>query len=122
MITIRELAARHGLTLRALRFYEDRGLIHPQREGRTRLYSEVDAARVAMSLAAKALGFTLFEVPVLIRERGGMPLLCISPADARAQLALMRARRSEIEAAIGILRGLAQETQPDVILPADRSV
>jgi DNA-binding transcriptional MerR regulator len=62
MITITDLAARHGLTLRALRFYEQKGLISPQRSGRTRLYSEEDAQKLAVILDAAALGFTLTEI------------------------------------------------------------
>ena len=50
MITIRELATRHGVTLRALRFYEKYGLIEPKRDGRFRFYSEEDAARVPLIL------------------------------------------------------------------------
>ena len=54
--TIGQLAREFGLTLRTLRFYEDRGLISPTREGSTRLYSQRDRARLATIVRAKALG------------------------------------------------------------------
>lgn len=46
MHTIGEVAKRFDATLRALRFYEDKGLIHPTREGTKRLYSDEDVARI----------------------------------------------------------------------------
>jgi DNA-binding transcriptional MerR regulator len=110
MITIRELAARHGVTLRALRFYEKYGLIEPKRDGKLRLYSEEDAARVALILKAKALGFMLAEIPELIVERDGRPRLVISLARTARQIANMRERLAETEAAITALCTLAQET------------
>ena len=63
--TIGQLAREFGLTLRTLRFYEDRGLISPAREGSTRLYSHRDRARLSMIVKAKALGFTLSEIKEL---------------------------------------------------------
>ena len=111
MITIRELAARHSVTLRALRFYEKYGLIEPKRQGKFRLYSEGDAARVPLILKAKALGFGLAEIPDLIVERDGTSRLVISRARTAQQIARMRERLDETEAAITALRALAQETE-----------
>jgi DNA-binding transcriptional MerR regulator len=111
MITIRELAARHSVTLRALRFYEKYGLIEPKRDGKIRLYSEEDAERVALILQAKVLGFALAEIPGLIVERDGRPRLVISLARTAQQIARMRERLDETEAAITALRALAQETE-----------
>jgi DNA-binding transcriptional MerR regulator len=110
MITIRELATRHGVTLRALRFYEKYGLIEPKRDGKVRLYSEEDAARVALILKAKALGFLLAEIPELIVERDGRPRLVISRARTAQQITRMREQLAETEAAITALRTLAQGT------------
>src|SRR5438045_9614518 len=60
--TIGELSREFGVTLRALRFYENKGLISPQREGLSRLYSKGDRTRLALILKGKKLGFTLAEI------------------------------------------------------------
>lgn len=115
-ITITDLAARHGLTLRALRFYEERGLIGPERKGRARLYNDEDAARVALIVKATALGFTLSETRGLLLHGHGA--LSIPPAVARARLALMRARLDETALAIKELRALAGETETSSVREA----
>ena len=63
---IRDLAHEFGVTLRSLRFYEDRGLLSPQRRGVTRLYSRRDRARLRLVLVAKVLGFSLTEAKQII--------------------------------------------------------
>jgi DNA-binding transcriptional MerR regulator len=57
--------------VRALRFYEKRGLISPRRKGWVRIYGQVDSHRVSLILRAKKLGFTLAEAVRMIdfRER-----------------------------------------------------
>ncbi|MBV8840465.1 MAG: MerR family transcriptional regulator, partial [Alphaproteobacteria bacterium] len=60
--TIGELSREFGVTLRALRFYENKGLITPQRDGLNRLYSQGDRTRLALILKGKKLGFTLGEI------------------------------------------------------------
>jgi DNA-binding transcriptional MerR regulator len=69
-----ELAQLWGVTLRALRFYEARGLISPRREGRTRVYSQVDSHRVGLILRAKKLGFTLADIGRMIDVKDGAPV------------------------------------------------
>src|SRR6202163_4102109 len=64
--TIGELARDFGVTLRALRFYENKGLISPQRDGLSRLYSQGDRTRLALILKGKKLGFTLGEIRQMI--------------------------------------------------------
>ena len=68
--TIGQLAREFGLTLRALRFYEDRGLISPAREGSTRIYTHRDRVGLAMIVKAKALGFTLSEIKETLADGG----------------------------------------------------
>jgi DNA-binding transcriptional MerR regulator len=64
--TISDLTAEFGVTARALRFYEDEGLIAPQRAGLTRVYSKRDRARLAWILRAKNVGFSLTEIKEMI--------------------------------------------------------
>ncbi len=66
-----EVAKQLGVTLRALRFYESRGLISPRREGRARIYSRADQDRVVLILRAKKLGFTLSEIASMIDPKTG---------------------------------------------------
>jgi DNA-binding transcriptional MerR regulator len=66
-----ELAKLWGVTMRALRFYESRGLISPRRDGRVRSYSQRDSQRIGVILRAKKLGFTLAEIGQMIDIRGG---------------------------------------------------
>lgn len=63
---IGDLAKEFDVTLRTLRFYEDRGLITPKRSGSTRLYSRTDRARMKLILLAKRIGFSLIEIHELM--------------------------------------------------------
>ena len=60
--TISDLSAEFDVTARALRFYEDQGLIAPERQGLSRIYSKRDRARLAWILRAKRVGFRLSEI------------------------------------------------------------
>jgi DNA-binding transcriptional MerR regulator len=77
--TISELAREFDLTTRAIRFYEDCGLLKPQRQGRHRIYSAGDRTRLKLTLRGKRLGLTLAEVKDLV----GM---YESPRDTEPQL------------------------------------
>ena len=63
---IGELAKKYGVTLRTLRFYEDKGLLTPKREGTTRLYSRRDVARLKLILLGRKVGFSLREVKQIL--------------------------------------------------------
>ena len=64
--SIRELAREFGITSRTLRFYEDKGLLAPQRRGATRVFSERDRIRLKLALRGKRLGFSLEECKEII--------------------------------------------------------
>jgi DNA-binding transcriptional MerR regulator len=64
--SITDLCEEFGVTPRALRFYEDEGLIAPQRLGLSRVYSERDRARLAWILRGKRVGFSLAEIREMI--------------------------------------------------------
>ena len=59
---ITELCTEFGVTLRALRFYEDKGLLSPRRVGGARVYTRRDRARLTLILRAKAIGSPLSEI------------------------------------------------------------
>jgi DNA-binding transcriptional MerR regulator len=64
--SISDLCAEFGVTPRALRFYEDEGLISPERRGTQRIYSHADRARLAWILRGKRVGFSLAEIKEMI--------------------------------------------------------
>lgn len=59
--SITDLAREFHITPRAIRFYEDQGLLNPRRQGRRRIYSQRDRTRLKLILRGKRLGFTLGE-------------------------------------------------------------
>ncbi|MBO6949599.1 MAG: MerR family DNA-binding transcriptional regulator [Rhodospirillales bacterium] len=63
---IAELAKEFGVTTRTVRFYEDKGLISPTREGQRRVYSPRDRVRLRLIMRGKRLGLTLDEIAELI--------------------------------------------------------
>jgi len=77
--TISELAREFDLTTRAIRFYEDCGLLSPQRAGRNRIYTARDRTRLKLTLRGKRLGLTLSEVKELVD-------MYESPRDTQPQL------------------------------------
>jgi DNA-binding transcriptional MerR regulator len=105
---ISDLSRDFGVTLRALRFYEDRGLLSPKRIGTMRIYSGKDRARLAVILKGKQLGFTLTEIQEMLApgDRGGLPCtdLKLSLEKVDEQIAHLETQRKEIDLAIEELR------------------
>ena len=80
--TIAELAREFDITARAIRFYEDQGLLSPSREGiggRNRVYTPRDRTRLKLTLRGKRLGLTLSEIKSIVD-------MYESPKDTRAQI------------------------------------
>jgi DNA-binding transcriptional MerR regulator len=64
--SISELASEFDITPRAIRFYEDQGLLAPKRDGQRRIYTPRDRTRLKLTLRGKRLGLTLSEIRELI--------------------------------------------------------
>lgn len=64
---IGDLAREFDVSLRTLRFYEDRGLISPERSGSTRLYTNEDRKRLKIIILAKNVGFSLIEIQSILK-------------------------------------------------------
>ena len=62
MLTITELAREAGVTARAIRFYESKGLLTPRRAGNTRIYTHRERGRLQLILRGKRLGFSLTDI------------------------------------------------------------
>jgi len=100
--TIGEMAAEYGVSLRTLRFYEDRRLLRPRREGTMRIYSGVDRLRLQMIIKGKQLGFTLTEIAELIgtQDSGDNFEEKLQPAQITTQIDHLERQRREIDDAI----------------------
>lgn len=101
---IGDLAREFNVTLRTLRFYEDRGLLEPARSGSTRLYSADDRQRLKLILLAKRVGFSLSEIEEILKfeDQGAL-----TPERAakliskfRGQIPALNAQREEVEQAL----------------------
>ena len=107
-MTISQMSRAYGVSLRTLRFYEDRGLIKPRREGNARYYRGPDRVRMEMILRGKKLGFTLTEINDLIGGKGAneTPDLeeQLQPQQIVSQIGHLERQRSEIDTAIERLR------------------
>jgi DNA-binding transcriptional MerR regulator len=104
---ISDLSREFGVTLRALRFYEDRGLLAPKRIGTMRIYSNRDRERLSVILKGKQLGFTLAEIQEMLTPteqggKGGIDLK-LSLAKVDEQIAHLETQREEVDAAIAAL-------------------
>jgi DNA-binding transcriptional MerR regulator len=99
--TITELTREFGISTRTLRFYEDEGLIHPERRGRTRLFRAADRRLIQEILRGRRIGFTIAEIREIIQvyrdppgEAGQLRLLMRKIEEKREDL---RQKRKDIE-------------------------
>ena len=102
--SISDLSAEFGITARALRFYEDEGLIAPQRQGLSRIYSRRDRARLAWILRGKRVGFSLGEIREMIDlydlNDGRESQRRVTVERCRQRIALLEQQRADIDSAI----------------------
>lgn len=108
--SITDLAQEFDVTTRAIRFYEDQGLLSPKRRGQTRIYSQRDRTRLKLILRGKRLGFSLAEVAEIISlyhsepgEVGQLEFFLRKIADRRAML---EQQREDIEVTLGELEAV----------------
>jgi DNA-binding transcriptional MerR regulator len=108
LMTIREMCDSFGVTPRTLRFYEQKELLFPLREGQKRLYARRDRARLKLILRGKRFGFSLEEIRQLLDlyDRGDRQLAQLTRTYeiAKARLAQMERERSELDRIIAELR------------------
>lgn len=111
--SISELAREFDVTPRAIRFYEDQGLLAPSRAGRNRVYSRRDRVRLKLTLRGKRLGFPLSSIRELFE-------LYDSAHDAKPQLAqflviledrrvMLERQRQDIDAMVAEIRAFENQ-------------
>lgn len=104
---ISDLSAEFGVTARALRFYEDEGLIAPERRGMQRVYSHRDRARLAWILRGKRVGFSLAEIREMIDlydiGDGRQVQRQVTLARCRDRIATLDRQKADLDAAIAEL-------------------
>jgi len=103
--TIAELAQDAGVTIRALRFYQSKGLL-PRREGQAALFGQDDRNCVEFILRGKRLGFTLAEIREMLdaRAQGATGAIPITRKKCSEQIKLLEQQRNDIDRALAELR------------------
>jgi DNA-binding transcriptional MerR regulator len=104
--SISDLANEFGVTTRTIRFYEEKGLLRPEREGTRRIYGPADRTRLRLILRGKRLGLSLDESAEIIHMYG-------TPGKNRRQLELLisriEERRADLRRQQRDLRAMLQE-------------
>ncbi len=99
--TISDLAREFNITTRAIRFYEDEGLISPKRDGQKRLYTQRDRVRLMLILRGRRLGFSLKEIAEIIdlydREPGEQGQLRLFLAKIAERRQLLKQQQEDIK-------------------------
>lgn len=122
LLRIGDMAKRHGVTLRTLRFYEDKGLLSPKREGSSRLYTRRDNSRLKLILLGRKVGFSLREVKQMLDlydpKGSNTRQLKVALEKGEKQMARLQKQRAFIDEAIGelseavrIVRGRLEESR-----------
>ncbi|WP_341702668.1 MerR family DNA-binding transcriptional regulator [Ferrovibrio sp.] len=106
--TITELAHEFEVTPRAIRFYEDKGLLHPGRQGMMRVYARRDRARLQLILRGKRLGFSLAEIREMIDlydvGDGRIEQMKLTLKRSQERLSALEQQKRDIDDAIHQLR------------------
>ena len=104
IFTIRDLAREFGVTARTLRFYEEKELLSPKRQGQERLYSRRDRARLKLVLMGKRVGFSLEEIRSMLDlydlGDGRVTQLKVSYTRFNERIERLQQQREEIDEAI----------------------
>jgi DNA-binding transcriptional MerR regulator len=128
--TIRQLCLEFKCTPRALRFYEDKGLLSPARQGLNRVYSYKDRARLQLILRGKRVDLSLSEIREILdlydKQDGGAAQNAKALRKFRERLVALEQKRNDIDEAISTLRDsctaleeMLAASRPDLLPKAD---
>ena len=124
--SIRQLCLEFKCTPRALRFYEDKGLLNPARDGMNRVYSYKDRARLQLILRGKRVGLSLSEIGEILdlyeADESGAQQAAKSLRKFKERIVALEQQKRDIDAAIDQLRSGIEamekrltETRPDLL-------
>jgi len=124
--TIRQLCLEFKCTPRALRFYEDKGLLNPARDGMNRVYSYKDRGRLVLILRGKRVGLSLHEIGEILdlyeADDSGIQQAAKSLRKFQERIVALEQQKQDIDAAIAQLQGgisamekRLTETRPDLL-------
>ena len=106
--TIRQLCLEFKCTPRALRFYEDKGLLSPSRQGLNRIYAYQDRARLQLILRGKRVGLSLAEIREILqlydKGDGGAKQNAKALSRFKERIVALEAKRRDVDEAIAELR------------------
>ena len=128
--SIRQLCREFGATARALRFYEDKGLLTPARKGQTRVYGAKDRARLKLIMRGRRIGFSLQEIQEMMdlydRKDHNVHQMAVALRRHRAQVEALKQQLEDIEGAIQTaedacawMESKLGEHRPDLLPGAD---
>lgn len=113
--TISDLAREFALTTRAIRFYEDCGLLAPRRDKRARIYGERERVRLKLILRGKRLGLSLSEIREILdlyeTNVGEVPQLKKFVEVLEHRRALLLQQREDIDAVLAEIDGLLRQSR-----------
>jgi DNA-binding transcriptional MerR regulator len=113
--SISDLAREFDITTRAIRFYEDEGLIQPRREGQRRIYTPRDRVRLMLILRGRRLGFSLKEIAEMInfydRDPTEVGQLRLFIDKIRERRAVLKRQQDDIAAILGELDELEENSR-----------
>jgi DNA-binding transcriptional MerR regulator len=119
---IQEVASELGISTRSIRFYEDKGLLEPQRVGSMRVYTRREIGRLQLILRGKRLGFSLREIKEFLDlydvDSRHLSQMLHLRAQVRARIAELRKQREALDLTIAELMDI--ERQTDDRIAADR--
>lgn len=112
--TVPELADDLGITPRTIRFYEQKGLLHPQRAGTTRVYTRQDRAKLLLILRGKRLGFSLKEIADYLDLYGADPTqaeqIKMLLGRVRERISDLEEQRQALDVTLDELRDIEQQS------------
>lgn len=116
--SIGELCAEFDVTPRTLRFYEQRELLTPIRDGQRRIFTQRDRARLKLILRGKRFGFSLESIRQWLNlydlGDGGVTQMTTWVENAKSQMGALRDQRDELEDAMAELQVLIDETEAEL--------
>lgn len=118
LFTVTQLGRELGLTPRAIRFYEDKGLIAPRRAGNTRVYTHRDRARLKLIMRGKTLGFSLQEIKEYLdlydMDPTQLDQMRLLKRRVRERIALLEEQQTALTLSLQELRAVEAQTDAGI--------